>query len=60
MRTSHAHHGGKSFDLGGLDVLGHGQVDELVLGLGLHHAGALFSDHLDVLGDVDVAVQAWR
>lgn len=48
------------FGLGGRDVLGHGQVDELVLGLGLHHAGALLSNHHDVLGDVDVTVQAWR
>lgn len=48
------------FGLGGCDVLSHGQVDELVLGLGLHHAGALLSNHHDVLGDVDVTVQAWR
>lgn len=47
------------FGLGGRDVLGHGQVDELVLGFGLHHAGALLPDHHDVLGDVDVTVQAW-
>lgn len=48
------------FGLGGCDVLCHGQVDELVLGFGLHHAGALLPDHHDVLGDVDVTVQAWR
>lgn len=54
-----AHHGGGVFGLGGRDVLGHGQVDELVLGFGLHHAGALLPDHHDVLGDVDVTVQAW-
>lgn len=48
------------FGLGGHDVLGHGQVDELVLGLGLHQAGALLSHHHDVLGDVDVTVQACR
>lgn len=61
--TSHllgAHQVGTAFKLGGLDALGHGQVDELVLGFCLHQAGALLSHHLDVFGNVDVAVQTWR
>lgn len=45
--------------LGRVYVLLHRHVDELVLGLGLHHAGALLPHPLDGLGDVDVAVQTW-
>lgn len=52
-----AHHGGAVFGLGGLYVLGHRQVDELVLGLCLHHPGALLSHHLDVFRDVKITVQ---
>lgn len=40
-------------------VLLHCHVDELVLGLGLHHAGALLPHPLDGLRDVDVAIQTW-
>lgn len=54
------HQVGAVLDLAGLDALGHSQVDELVLGFCLHQAGALLSHHLDVFGDVDVAVQTWR
>lgn len=52
-----SHHGGVIFGLGGLDVLGYSQVDEPVLGLGLHHAGPLLTHHLDVFLDVDITVQ---
>ncbi len=55
-----AHHVGAVFGLGGLYVLRHRQVDELVLGLCLHHARALLSHHLDVLGDVNITVQTYR
>lgn len=52
-----AHQVGAIFGLGGLYVLRHRQVDELVLGLCLHHARALLSHHLDVFRDVNVTVQ---
>lgn len=55
-----SHQAGALLGLGGLNVLGHRQVDEPVLGLGLHHAGPLLAHHLDVFLDVDVTVQAWR
>lgn len=45
--------------LGGLYVLRDGQVDELVLGLSLHHAWPLISHHLDALLDVYVTVQTY-
>lgn len=45
--------------LGRVDVLLHCHVDELVLGLGLHHARALLPHQLDGLRDVDVAIQTW-
>ena len=45
--------------LSGLDELGDGHIDELVLRLRLHHARALGPHHLDGLLDVDVTVQAW-
>lgn len=54
-----AHHGGRVFGFGGLYVLGHSQVDELVLGLCLHHTRALLSHHLDVFGDVNITVQTY-
>lgn len=38
-------------------MLLHRHVDELVLSLGLHHAGSLLPDPLDGLWDVDVTVQ---
>ncbi|TNN54559.1 hypothetical protein EYF80_035262 [Liparis tanakae] len=52
-----AHHGGAVFGLGGLDVLRHRQVDELVLGFRLHHPRALLPHHLDVFRDVEITVQ---
>ena len=55
-----AYHGSTVFGFGGLYVLQHSQVDELVLGLGLHHTRALLSYHLDVFGDVNITVQAYR
>lgn len=51
------HHGGVLLGGGGLDVLGHGQVNELVLGLSLDHPGALLPHHLNVFWDVNVNVQ---
>lgn len=44
------------FLLGRFDELGNGHVNKLVLGLGLHHAGALCSYHLDGLLDINVTV----
>lgn len=52
-----AHQAGAVCELAGLYVLRHTQVDELVLGLSLHHAGALLAHHLDVFGDVNITVQ---
>lgn len=52
-----SHLWGALFGLSGLYVLGHSQVDEFILSLGLHHARALLSHHLYVFGDVYVAVQ---
>lgn len=46
--------------LGRVYVLLHCHVDELVLGLGLHHAGALLPHPLDGLRDVDVAIQTFE
>lgn len=42
-----------------LDVVLHGKVHELVLRLGLDHAGPLGPDHLDRPLDVDFAVETW-
>lgn len=52
-----AHQVGTFFGLGALYVLGHRQVDELVLGLCLHHARPLLSHHLDVFWNVNITVQ---
>lgn len=40
-----------------LNVVLHGVVDEFVLGLGLHHARALRSDHLNSALNVDLCVE---
>lgn len=43
----------------GLDVVLHGVVNKLVLGLGLDQAGTLRPNHLDGTLDIDFGVQAW-
>lgn len=58
--VSVAHHAGILFGLGALYVLRHSQIDELVLGLCLHHTRALLSHHLDVFRDVNITVNAYR
>lgn len=54
-----AHHAGSLLGLGTLYVLRHSQIDELVLGLCLHHTRALLSHHLYVFRDVNVTVNAY-
>lgn len=42
-----------------VDVMLNGVIHELVLGFGLHHAGALRSHHLNCAMDIDLAVESF-
>lgn len=45
--------------LGRVYILLHSHIDELILGLRLHHARPLLPDPLDRLWDVNVTVETW-